>query len=101
MNSLKKHRILACVLCVVFVAVLFVSEAYIGTYTRHDCIGENCPVCAMLSSCEQLMKRFAAYGAIAAFMGVCALSYGCVRLLRRVRANSAHTLVALKVKLSN
>ena len=101
MRLLKKHRILACILCVMFVATLFASETYIVTHTHHDCIGDDCPVCAALASCEQLLRSFAANGLIPAFMGVCALSYGYIRLLRHAKKNSAHTLVSLKVKLSN
>ena len=101
MKILKKHRILACILCLVFVATLFVSETYIVTHTHHDCIGEGCPVCAALASCEQLLKNLAANGPIPVFMGACALSYGCICLLSRAKENSAHTLITLKVKLSD
>ena len=101
MKILKKHRILACILCLVFVATLFVSETYIVTHTHHDCIGDGCPVCAALASCEQLLKSFAASALIPAFMGVCALSYGRIRWLGCAKENAVHTLVTLKVKLSD
>lgn len=101
MRIMKKHRILACVLCVMFVAALFVSGSFFATHTHHDCIGENCPVCAALASCERLLKSFAAAKLIPAFMGVCAFSYGCIRLFGSAKKNSDHTLVSLKVKLSD
>ena len=101
MKLLKKHRILACILCVVFVATLFVSKTYIITHTHHDCLGDGCPVCAALASCVKMLKSFAASVLIPAFMGVCALSYGRIRLFGCVKENFAHTLVTLKVKLSD
>ena len=101
MRSLKKHRVLVCVLCVVFVTALFSSETYIAAHTHHDCVGDGCPVCAALASCEQLLKSLAASVLIPAFMGICALSRGFIRLLSRAKGNFAPTLVALKVKLSD
>lgn len=96
----RKNRILAGILCVMFVAVLFVSGAFIATHLHHVCPGENCAVCAAISGWERLtrgMTLAAAFGCAALF----ALRSGAALSSVRAKAAGACTLVALKVKLSD
>ena len=54
---MKKNRsVYASVLCGVLVAALILSGLFVTTHLDHDCTGKNCSVCAMIFSCEQLIR---------------------------------------------
>ena len=54
---MKKNRsVCAGVLCGVLVAALILSGLFVTTHLDHDCTGKNCSVCAMIFSCEQLIR---------------------------------------------
>ena len=54
---MKKNRsVYAGVLCGVLVAALILSGLFVTTHLDHDCTGKNCSVCAMIFSCEQLIR---------------------------------------------
>ena len=55
----RKKSLLTSILCGIFVAVLVVSGALIATHLQHDCPGENCPVCAAISTRERLLRGIA------------------------------------------
>ena len=51
MDYLDKHkRICAFVTAFLVTAVLLLSGFFIVTHIEHECTGEDCPVCAGLSS---------------------------------------------------
>ena len=99
---MKKNRsVYAGVLCGVLVAALILSGLFVTTHLDHDCTGKNCSVCAMIFSCEQLIRSLTVV--------VIALLVAVVEGARAVRyalhtgnmQAPAPTLVALKVKLSD
>ena len=92
----RKKRLLSSLLCVIFVAALIVSGALIATRLQHECLGESCPVCAAISGWERLLRGMALASALLLAqraLGVC--------LAARFNGTTAHTLVTLKVKLSD
>ena len=95
----KKKRI-AAFLAVTILLVLLFSAAFIATEADHDCAGENCPICAQIAVCQNLLKTFSLAVCIAAFPAVvsymlCRGSFACADVIPR------NTLVSLKVKLTN
>ena len=98
---MKKNRsVYASVLCGVLVAALILSGLFVTTHLDHDCTGKNCSVCAMIFSCEQLIRSLTVVIAllVAAVEGARAVRYALHTANMQV---SAPTLVALKVKLSD
>ena len=66
----KSKKILALLTAVMVAVLLLLSGFFIITHTEHDCIGEDCPVCAQLETCEngmRLLTQAAGMGAVLAF----------------------------------
>ena len=96
---MKKNRsVYAGVLCGVLVAALILSGLFVTTHLDHDCTGKNCSVCAMIFSCEQLIRSLTVVIAL-----LVAAVEGAVRYALHTgnMQAPAPTLVALKVKLSD
>ena len=96
----RKKSLLTGILCGIFVAALLVSGALIAAHAQHDCPGENCPVCAAISTWEQLLRGMA----LVAVLGSVSLLIRCASGISasvRLHGAPAHTLVTLKVKLSD
>ena len=96
----RKKSLLTSILCGIFVAVLVVSVALIATLLQHDCPGENCPVCAAISTWEQLLRGMVLVAVLGSVLLLAQRSSG-VSTAARVDGAAAHTLVTLKVKLSD
>ena len=77
-----------------------VSGALIATHLQHDCPGENCPVCAAISTLEQLLRGMALVAVLGGVLLLAQRSSG-VSTAARFDGAAAHTLVTLKVKLSD
>lgn len=96
----RKKKLLTSVLCGIFVAALIVSGALIATHLQHDCPGENCPVCAAISTWEQLLRGMALAAAVGSVLLLAQRSSG-ISMASRFDGAAARTLVTLKVKLSD
>ena len=96
----RKKRLLSSLLCVIFVAALIVSGALIATRLQHECLGESCPVCAAISGWERLLRGMALAAALESALLLAQRALG-VFLAARFNGTTAHTLVTLKVKLSD
>jgi dolichol kinase len=85
--------------CVLFFAMLL-SVLFIAHETNHECIGEDCQVCARLAACENSRKNIS--GAVTAAAAVAAVCFVFVRtLLCSPVLCAASSPVSLKVKLSD
>ena len=96
----RKKRLLSSLLCVIFVAALIVSGALIATRLQHECLGESCPVCAAISGWERLLRGMALAAGLESALLLVQRALG-VCLAARFNGTTAHTLVTLKVKLSD
>ena len=96
----RKKQLLTSILCGIFVAALIVSGALIATHLQHDCPGENCPVCAAISTWEQLLRGMALAAALGSVLLLAQRSSG-ISMAARFDGAETHTLVTLKVKLSD
>ena len=85
--------------CVLFFAMLL-SVLLIAHETNHECIGEDCQVCARLAACENSLKNIS--GAVTASAVLAAVCFVFVRtLLCSPVLCAASSPVSLKVKLSD
>ncbi|MCR5481219.1 MAG: hypothetical protein K6F52_00270 [Clostridia bacterium] len=50
-------RISACVMSVLVVVIMLFSVLYIASEADHDCMGENCPICANLAQFENIIHQ--------------------------------------------
>ena len=49
-------RILSACAAVLLATVLLCSVLFIAAEADHDCIGDNCPVCAQMELCSSILK---------------------------------------------
>ena len=97
---MNKPKRLAAVLAVLLAFIMLFSAVYIALEADHDCCGENCVICAQLRACEELLRNLLLTAALLSAAGcLCALSRVISRAASRFVA--CHSLIALKVKLSN
>ena len=92
-------RALMLVLAAVLIGCLVCVPCAIALEGDHDCSGEDCPVCAFISICENVIK---ALGVVLAVVLLAGATLFVVPFLRN-RIGFCHTFspVYLKVKLSN
>ena len=95
-----KQKQLTAVLALLLAFVMLFSVLYIAFEADHDCCGEDCAVCAQLHACEELLRNLLqAALLLSAACCFCALCRAAAE--PRVRPERPHTLILLKVKLSN
>ena len=98
-DSMKRtNKKIYLILIGVLVFMLAVSRLFVLSEKNHECDGEDCPVCAIISVLEKTVAAaVGAIGVAAAFKFVfCAV----MSLEKRIE-KSGDTLVTLKVKLSD
>ena len=56
----NRRRVIAMALCIAMMLSMFVSSAYIAHEAthRHECTGEDCPVCQFIAQVEQARRGF-------------------------------------------
>lgn len=97
---MNKPKRLASVLVLLVAFLMLFSVLFIALEADHDCCGDGCAVCAQIQVCEDLLRSLTT---------VCVLATAawCLYTLSRVFADTdccsvhPHTLIALKVKLSD
>ncbi len=93
-------RILSFVLAIAFCFVFFCSVLFIAEEANHICSGENCPVCAQINICKELIRKLA-FSAVTVCFAL-SLRYFIVKTICNFKnCNQNKTLVSLNVKLSN
>ena len=96
----KARRITNVVLAVLVFAAVTFSLFMIARGADHDCIGENCPVCAVIALCRNTLKYLG--GALTAAAVLLACLRSAQYSVPSFRAGySSQTPISLKVKLLN
>ena len=95
----KQFRTAAVILAVIIAFSIVISLSFITLEADHDCIGEDCPVCAAIAVCENILRTAASAFAVAvsALATRIILAYAVPAVVRTVRA----TPFTLKVRLLN
>ena len=90
----------AAVFAAVLAALLILSAAAIAVEARHDCAGEDCPVCALVRTAA---GRFNAVGGAFAAVAACCFAALAAALppVFRLRPAFTFSLITDKVRLNN
>lgn len=100
MNRKDAKRIFVLLLiAAVCFAVLF-SAFYIASEADHDCIGDNCTVCARLCACENLLGSLG-LASVAAASVIAAVCFMLHVAENASKACCSRTLISLNVELLN
>ena len=62
---MRGSRGLCLLLALTLVAAFCAAPVLHGMQLRHDCTGEDCPVCGLLSLCERMMRSLSVLSAVA------------------------------------
>lgn len=98
MDQMKK--VLAFAICAVLILSLVFSISFISHEAEHDCVGEECVICAVISRCAEFLERLLAVSALALLFGAVRSFVICV-VGEAEAVFATHSPVKLKVKLSN
>ena len=96
----KKRRLAAFLFAALVLLAAAASLCVMACEADHDCIGETCPVCAVIALCRNTLK------ALGIVLLYAAAAFGCIRLAAALQAvcralSDCETPITLKVKLLN
>jgi len=95
-----KNRIAAIAAVFVFVSVLFCSAVFIIDHSSHKCTGSGCEICAELAQCGNNLRTTCIPGYSALCIAAAVFTvYTAVSAAKG--ANTANTLISMKVELLN
>ncbi len=95
---LTKRRFAAAIRAALILVAVTASLFFIVHEADHDCIGEGCPICAVITVCQNTLKTLSA--ALAVFAAAAASVYFAVIFITVFNAFLHNeTPVSLKVKL--
>jgi hypothetical protein len=93
-----KRRFAAAILAALVLVAVTASLLAVVCEADHDCIGEDCPICAAVAVCQNNLKTFS--GALAVFTAAAASVYSAVIFITVFNASLHNeTPISLKVKL--
>ncbi|MCR4615738.1 MAG: hypothetical protein K5756_06270 [Clostridiales bacterium] len=97
---MKKAKRLSAVILTAFIIAAMMTPLFVMAHEAdHDCIGENCPVCAVISACQNTIKALgSALVALAAAFACCLILFA-ICFTYNISYNK--TPISLKVKLLN
>lgn len=96
----KKNRITAVFLAIMVLIVMLSSAFFIAAEADHDCVGKGCPVCYQINVCQNTLRNLSL--AVCAAVFAAAFTHTlCRNFSSCTNIASSHTLIALKVKLSD
>lgn len=95
-----KRRFAAAILAALVIVAVTASLFVVVHEADHDCIGEGCPVCAVVAVCRNTLKTLS--GALAAFAAAAAsVCFAAILILALNASFRSETPISLKVKLLN
>ncbi|MCR4591514.1 MAG: hypothetical protein K5668_11945 [Lachnospiraceae bacterium] len=97
---MKTKKLTACIMAAMMLFAVMFSVFFITVHADHDCTGEDCPVCAVIHQCENIIHGLGDGGAAvsAVLIPIAALS-----LFVSIHACffAGDTPVSRKVRLNN
>lgn len=97
---IKNKKRLALIVAAVFCFAMLFSALFIIAESNHDCTGENCKICYQINVCEQTLKNLVSV--VLAIIISCLIKFLYAKLNGFILLRTySHSLVTLKVKLSN
>ena len=94
------RRTFAVLVCIALLLSVLFSISFVSHGASHDCVGEDCQICAVINRCAETLRDIVALGAFIVIFGIFVFS------LRSIADDSGEsyiftTPVRLKVKLTN
>ncbi|WP_395549240.1 MULTISPECIES: hypothetical protein [unclassified Lacrimispora] len=96
----KNKKLIARFIALAVLFMLLFSVFFVTAEARHHCIGENCPICLEVQACVQALSTLLT-GLSSAVAVFAAAHFFVICVIPVFRRNPSHTLVSLKVKLTN
>ncbi|MBR6049630.1 MAG: hypothetical protein IKP68_00320 [Clostridia bacterium] len=94
------RRFVAVIIAVLVIVAVMTSLFVVAHEADHDCVGEDCHVCAVIAACQTILKTLRDALVVAATALVCIAIAAPLVYLFRIR--SSHTTpISLKDKLLN
>ena len=97
---MNKPKRLASVFALLAAFMLLFSVLFIALEADHDCCGEDCAICAQIQACEDLLRNLLTVAALTV-AARCYFALVCGFAGKECCCVHPHTLIALKVKLSD
>lgn len=99
-NESSQKRFAACLIGMLMIIVMLFSAFYISAETGHDCIGEDCPICACVQQCENILHKI---GGGLYFMVSAIVPVICVFICAFLFATACQkqTLISIKIRMNN
>ena len=96
----KMRRTFAFVVFIALLLSVLFSISFVSHGASHDCVGEDCQICAVINKCAEILRDLGALGACTAIFGIFVFSF---RVIAddSGESNTFTTPVRLKVKLTN
>ena len=96
----NKRRFASIIIAAFIVVAVLTSLFVVAHEADHDCIGEDCPVCAVIAACQTILKTLRDALVVAAAALVCFVVAASIEKFISIRS-SENTPISLKVKLLN
>lgn len=96
----NKTRLFAVLVAAVLVCALLFSVLFLVVEAHHDCDGDDCAICALITVCEDLLQKLS-LAALALITAVLVSRVIAVLIRSAVCLSQQATLITLKVKLSD
>lgn len=97
---IKHKKTIAKLVCILFIAAIFLSMIYIVKEANHDCIGDHCPICAHIQIAERTIGELGTAVILLAHVGA-AVAILAVIIFHFTGETVPLTLVAQNVRMNN
>lgn len=95
----QRRSTLSIIAALAVLFVVLISSFFVAEETKHDCTGEDCPICYEISICQETVRKLTVFCAV--FAAMLLLSVCIVLSVAQSRPAVCRTLISLKVKLSD
>ncbi len=99
-NAANVKRIAAGIMGLMMLIIVLFSAFFIAAEAYHDCTGEDCPICACIGQCENMLRGIGDGTAtqLSAFVSVLFILFFAALFVVEF---SQETLISRKVRLNN
>ena len=97
----KRQRTAALISCAAIMFVMLFSVLFIIGEVDHDCIGQDCPICAYIHEAEQILNQLGNGAVSVAAVIIVPMLLLCLCIAVLIEAISNNTLVNQKVRLND
>lgn len=97
---MKARKLLLTAIILLFVLMTIFARFFIASEIHHDCCGDNCPICETIAFVEETISKLSLACIVFCVVSLFIYTFG-KTTVKDVKETNQHTLITLKVKLSN